>query len=101
MRTFGSRAERTAFRSTLRSGAIVCCARKIVRQTKYANCLIKKLLLEHHLRVEYGPTINDARVSAKYPLGGEVNSTDVTVVVVQDSGHWIMEEQPKKAAGGR
>jgi hypothetical protein len=46
--------------------------------------------------VECGPTINDARVSAKYPLGGEVNSTDVTVVVVQDSGHWIMEQQPKR-----
>jgi hypothetical protein len=24
----------------------------------------------------------------------------VTVVVVEDSGHWIMEEQPKKAMGG-
>jgi len=53
--------------------------------------------------VERGPKTNDARVSAKYPprRGSEVNSTDVTVVVVKDSGHWIMEEQPKKALGGR
>ena len=26
----------------------------------------------------------------------EVNSTDVTAVVVKDSDHWIMEEQPKQ-----
>jgi hypothetical protein len=53
--------------------------------------------------VECGPKTNDARVSAKCPLGweSEVNSTDVTVVVVKDSGHWIMEEQPKKVMGGR
>jgi hypothetical protein len=34
-------------------------------------------------------------------VGSEVDSTDVTVVVVKASAHWIMEEQPKKAMGGR
>ncbi len=32
------------------------------------------------------------------PLGEQAKlvATDVSVVVVKDSGHWIMEEQPKE-----
>src|SRR5258708_29835085 len=56
-----------AFRSTLRSGAAVCDATKVARQTMYTNGLIKRTSARKRGDLEWGPNTNDARVSAKYP----------------------------------
>src|ERR1700741_132688 len=59
-----------AFRSTLRSGMVVCSVRKVAKETRQANCLITETSVCERgdlKRVRIHPDTNDARVSAKYP----------------------------------